>query len=850
MSNVDAQVNYQTDQGETLGTEAFSLDPYAGYTYRDKPIWTVEQIAQQIDRSGFSWETSSGDTITYGFYDTAAHVAAYYPTSDGFDESTAFTPFSAAQQALAANSIGLWDDLVDVKFVKSSYAAANIDFGNTSAAINANVQAYTYYPFGATYGPQYSQVAGDVWVGGNLANNFFPLTDGFYATTTLIHEIGHALGLAHPGDYNADQNTPLSYDLADYAQDSRQYSIMSYWDAYETGAQHINFNIMSFGYAATPLVHDIAAVQAIYGADPTTRVGDTTYGFHSTAGRSAFDLTTNVSPVFCIYDAGGKDTLDLSGYNTDSFISLTPGSFSSAGGADHLLTLSEINANRAAIGLGARSQATYDAYVQLAHDLGLTDYLFHDNISIAYNTVIENAVGGGGNDILVANDAANVLTGGGGFDYASYQDATAGVIASLATGGSGGQAAGDSYVGIEGLIGSEFNDTLSGSTGNDTFQGLGGADSFDGGAGTDTVSYVQAFEAVTVSLLGGGTGDAAGDSFVSIENLVGSDYDDTLGGNALVNVIDGGAGVDTLFYGATNAVSLNLATGGTGGLAAGDSYLHIENVHGSNLVDTITGDANDNVIEGGASGDTLDGAGGIDTVSYASSVAAVTINLTNNYTSGGDAARDKISNFENIQGSANGDTLTGNAGDNVIHGGGGNDTIGGSTGNDTLYGDGGADAIRGGNGNDVLYGGDGNDTLNGEGNNDTIFGGAGDDTLAGGDGIDVLDGEAGSNTLSGGSGVDRFVFSVLDGGKDTITDFRTGIDKIDLHLLDAISSTPGHDAFTFIGNAAFSAAGQLHTFLDGGVFSLGGDVDGDGVADLVIALSGVTSIASSDILFA
>ena len=84
---------------------------------------------------------------------------------------------------------------------------------------------------------------------------------------------------------------PISYENdAFFAQDSLQYSIMSYWDAYETGAQHIDWSLLNFAYAATPLVHDIAAIQAIYGADPNTRTGDTVYGFNSTADRSAFDF--------------------------------------------------------------------------------------------------------------------------------------------------------------------------------------------------------------------------------------------------------------------------------------------------------------------------------------------------------------------------------------------------------------------------------------------------------------------------------------------------------------------------------------------------------------------------------
>lgn len=683
----------QDYRSEDFVPQFVSLDPSAGGTYADKPIYDVDQINANLNRTGEDWYTNNygvlnDGVLNYGFWDSIEELQnSYYVNDDGslaFTEAfaaDAFATFTGAQRAITREVIGLWDDLVDISFSETRSGVADITYGNTSA--RAGVQAYAYLPFGDVFDDYYEafgwetaqvgRLGGDVWIGGNVASNFFPLEDSYYSVITLIHETGHALGLSHPGDYNASDDNdgdgvadPITYEGdAFYAQDSLQYTVMSYFDAYETGAQHIDWTLTNFAYSATPLVHDISSIQAIYGVDTTTRTGDTVYGFNSTADRTAYDFTQNTRPIVAIWDAGGVDTLDFSGWDTPSVIDLNEGAFSSGGGIEEFLTLEEVNANRALLGFAPRSQATFDFYEGLKAQLGLTNGLFTDNVSIAYGAIIENAVGGGGADIITGNAADNVLSGGAGID-----------------------------------------------------------------------------------------------------------------------TILGGAGNDTLI--------------------------------------------------GGIGGDTLDGQGGIDTVSYVGSAARVTVNLSNNYTAGGDAFKDKISNFENITGSSFNDTLTGGNGSNTINGGDGDDVIAGSNGDDVLYGDGGADLLRGGNGNDLLEGG------------------AGGDTLQGDNGNDVLNGGAGADILSGGFGNDRLVFTVSDGSKDRITDFRSGSDKIDLSGFDAIVGNANtNDHFTWLGTGALTGvAGQLHSFRDGGVFSLGGDTDGDGIADFIVNLSGVAAIAATDIIFA
>ncbi len=868
------EVFTRDDTGELIGTEKFSLDPFAGSSYLGKEILGVDDIADNLVRSGSNWANGlnygvlNDGVLNFGFWNNIQEIQnSYYVSDNGafaFSEANpnTFSAFSNAQRAVARETIGLWDDLVSIRFQETRSGVADITYGNTAAG--TNVQAYAYLPFGDVYDDYYAQfgwetsqigrIGGDVWIGGNVASNFTPLQNSYYSVITQIHETGHALGLSHPGDYNASDDNdgipgpdPITYtNDAYFAQDSLQYSVMSYFDAYETGAQHIDWSLTNFAYAATPLVHDIAAVQQLYGVDTTTRTGNTVYGFNSTANRSAYDFTLNTRPIVAIWDAGGIDTIDFSGWNTPSVIDLNEGAFSSGGGIEQFLTLEQVNANRAALGFAPRSQATFNFYEGLKAQFGLTSGLFKDNVSIAYGAVIENATGGGGNDLLIANNVANVLTGNGGVDFVSYQAANAGVTANLATGGSAGYAAGDTYVGVEGLIGSDFNDALSGGDGNDLFAVSGGVDTINGGNGSDTLTFQFAEAGVSVALGGAGLN---GHTLISVENLTGTAFDDTLGGDAGANVITGGAGIDTLYYaGAPGGVTINLATGGTGGWAAGDTYVGIENVKGNGGSDSITGDANANVIMGGLGADTLNGGDGIDTLSYADSAAGVTVNIGTNYATGGTAARDIISNFENVTGSSLGDMITGSAGTNVLDGADGNDTVNGAAGTDTVIGGGGNDMLRGGTENDLLEGGTGNDNLAGENNNDTLNGGDGIDTLTGGANDDVLTGGAGADFLTGSAGFDTFVIDSLD-GTDTITDFRSGQDDIDVSGIDA-STAAGFQAFDFIGTAAFSAAGQLRFVVAGASRSLQGDFDGDGVADFIVTILGTQNVLAGDLILA
>jgi Ca2+-binding RTX toxin-like protein len=262
------------------------------------------------------------------------------------------------------------------------------------------------------------RVAGDVWANiayqGNFAGaNALP---GGYGWQAITHELGHSLGLSHTGDYNASddddgdgQPDPISYgNDAYFAQDSQQYSIMSYFDGRYTGQAAVDWDTGTFVYTQTPGVHDILAVQEVYGADYTTRSGDTTYGFNSTADRDIFDFTLNDTPVLTIWDGGGNDTLDLSGFESDSLIDINEGAFSSAG---HNMSAEYLDYFAS---LGLDTQPELDAFYA-RNGLG-PDGSPVDNIAIAYGAKIENAIGGSGDDLMIGNDLNNKLVGNDGDD--------------------------------------------------------------------------------------------------------------------------------------------------------------------------------------------------------------------------------------------------------------------------------------------------------------------------------------------------------------------------------------------------------------------------------------------------
>jgi len=426
-------------------------------------------------------------------------------------------------------------------------------------------------------------------------------------------------------------------------------------------------------------------------------------------------------------------------------------------------------------------------------------------------------LGEGGDDVFIAGAGADTLNGGLGVDTVDYSRSIAAITVNLTNGtASGGDAQGDSLLGLENLIGSDYDDiltagllggTISGGLGNDTLISGVGADVLDGGAGTNSASYIGSLTGVSVDLRLAtaqvSTGDANGDILANIQNLVGSNIADTLiagmgetqirgaGGDDILvsgveaDTLDGGSGLDTASYANSGeGVTVNLQRAGaqiSAGDADGDTLIDIENLSGSAHDDNLTASATGSVLRGlngndtlvaGLGLDTLDGGGGIDTASYAASIAGVTIDLRLNgaQSSAGYANGDMLTGIENITGSLHADTLTAAASGGTLMGGGGDDTLVGGTGLDVLDGEAGINTASYANSSAAVTvdlrlataqvsTGDANGdilrnirNLTGSGSADTLTASASGSVLRGNGGNDTLIGGAGVDTLDGGTG--------------------------------------------------------------------------------------------------
>ncbi len=524
----------------------------------------VDGLLQGSSAFRYAWSTVSGGKtqITYSlpFTDlaTAQFVGGYGSESQG---DTLFG-LDANQASLLDLAFSKWEDVADLNFSKLTETEAG-QVGDIRVAFSSDVNPWWGWAKLSSSG--YNNAHGDIWISTDVASDDWH--EGSYALNALVHEIGHALGLDHPFDGTI---IPDGYD-------NRRYTLMSYTDPdtiwwWNPDTQRSDYLISG------PMVYDIQAIQYLYGANMEFHAGNDTYSF-----------ATDIPFYKAIWDAGGKDTIDLSNFTKGNTLNLEPGSYSTLG---------------------------FD-------NLDLTD-----NLGIAFGAFIENAKGGSGDDRITGNLRANILYGNDGADQLYGMS------------------------GRDVLLGGNGADRLFGGSGSDTLIGGGGDDALAGGVGNDTAKYLDASAGVMVDLQAGtassrSAGDAAGignDTLAAIEYAKGSNFDDILTGDGLANrlwgfdgndelsgggrsdLLDGGKGNDSMQGGgghdvliggagddlldggvgrdkanyktASDGVVVNLSTGkavsavaGDAALIGSDTLVAIENVNGSAYADRLTGDA-------------------------------------------------------------------------------------------------------------------------------------------------------------------------------------------------------------------------------------------------------------------
>ena len=487
---------------------------YAGTYQLNVVNWTPPPVATYA---------TIADQLVNGYWGGDNH---HFAVTQGGSISVNLTGLTAPGQNLARQALLLWGDVIGITFNEVATGGQIVFDDNQTGAYSDGI-----WSGGITS-------SATVNVSTQWLTNYGTSLNS-YSFQTYIHEIGHALGLGHAGNYNS---TATYATDALFANDAWTSSIMSYFDQTEnTYYSELGYSRL---YATTPMVADIRAIQTLYGLSTTTRTGDTTYGFGNTSGRTEFNAADGVTPpAYTIFDSGGIDTLDYSGYSNSQRIELTSEVFSNIGG-----------------GIG--------------------------NVSIAAGTLIENAYAGSGDDVVVGNAANNILGGGGGIDVinggggndiliggggndtldgdggsdtVSYANAFAAVTVNLAngTGASVGNldAAGvgaDTLIEIENALGSGFADILVGDSFANQLTGGLGADRLTGGAGAD----------IFLDTASGLNGDTITD-FTSADKIVFSDA--TLAGFAFSiagSTLTYTGGTLTLTGGVSGTLVASAASGG------------------------------------------------------------------------------------------------------------------------------------------------------------------------------------------------------------------------------------------------------------------------------------------------
>jgi serralysin len=753
IDGVNNQFSQITYTASTTGTFYLGVTGQSGqtgtYTLQTATnVYTLDQVVTQLTEFGWGINTPiahderSGDTMV-------ADISL----------------LTAAGKQLALWALDAWSVATGITFVTGT-SAADIVFDDSQAGAFGGPSSY--YP---TTG---QIVQSEVNISTSWLTSY-GTTIGSYSFLTYLHEIGHALGLYHAGTYNGTGSFATD---ATFLNDSYQMTVMSYFDMVD----NTYVNASDF-LPITPMIGDIAAVEALYGPTTTAHSGNTTWCANSNVGgylQTVFGYIFNGNLVnssvfnsgnvcFTIQDSNGIDTIDLSTVTQGNRVDLGQEAVSDVKGLIGNMVIARGTVVENVLGGSGNDTLTGNSADNVMRGNNGVDRLLglfgaDDLMGDAGNDTLD---GGDGDDTLVGGAGADSLTGGLGVDLLSYRDAASQVVVDMLSASvAGTYAAGDVFSGFENLEGGSAgdlllgddsgntvlggggddeiegrlgDDTLSGGNGNDTLDGGAGADAFDGGAGVDTVSYAGSIGSLRIDLMFANinTNIAAGDTYLSIENLIGSQGSDNLRGTLGDNLIQGQESVDYIF--------------------------------GRQGNDTLEGGIGDDVLFGGPGADVLDGGANRDRAQYSESLTALVLDLMNPGLNTGEAAGDIYISIEDLAGSLYADTISGDLGDNRLFGR---------------------------EGADKLYGRAGNDYLNGGAHSDRLDGGAGDDTLR------------------GGQNADTFVF---DDGADLVEDFSFA--QADMIAIDK----------TLLGGAVLTGAEIVSTYASvaGGhvVFDFGnGDV--------------------------